>query len=79
MLTFENTSNRCWFNTAVQSILHIPQLANLLRDDIFSQILVKKRKNSSDFAVELSRIAREYWITFKHEKVINLDDLFDIC
>jgi ubiquitin C-terminal hydrolase len=78
MLTFENFSNRCWFNTAIQSILHIPQLANLLRDDIFPQILVKKRKNSSDFAVELSRVAREYWSTFKHEKVANLDALFEI-
>ena len=79
MLTFENSSNRCWFNAAVHAILHIPQLANLLRsDDIFPQILVKKRKNSSDFAVELSRIAREYWSTFKHEKVENLDALFEI-
>jgi len=78
MLTFENNSNRCWFNAAVQAVLHIPQLANLLRDEIFSQILVKKRKNSSDFADELSRIAREYWSTFKHEKVVNLDALFEI-
>lgn len=78
MLTFENNSNRCWFNAAVQSILHIPQISNLMRDDIFEKILVKKRKNSSDFAVELSRIAREYWSTFKHEKVINIDALFEI-
>lgn len=79
MLTFENSSNRCWFNAAVQAILHIPQLANLLRsDEIFPQILVKKRKNSSDFAVELSRVAQEYWSTFKHEKVVNLDVLFEI-
>jgi ubiquitin C-terminal hydrolase len=78
MLTFENNSNRCWFNAAVQAVLHIPQLANLLRDEIFSQILVKKRKNSSDFADELSRIAREYWSTFKHEKVVNIDALFEI-
>ena len=78
MLTFENNSNRCWFNTAVQAILHIPQLANLMRDGIFEKILVKKRKNSSDFAVELSRIAREYWSTFHYEKVVNLDALFEI-
>jgi ubiquitin C-terminal hydrolase len=78
MLTFENNSNRCWFNAAVQAVLHIPQLANLLRDEIFSQILVKKRKNSSDFADELSRIAREYWSTFKHEKVVNIDALLEI-
>ena len=78
MLTFENNSNRCWFNTAVQAVLHIPQISNLMRDEIFSQILVKKRKNSSDFAVELSRVAREYWSTFKHEKVVNLDALFEI-
>ena len=78
MLTFENFSNRCWFNAAVQAILHVPQLANLLRDDIFPRILVKKRKNSSDFAVELSRIAQEYWSTFQYEKVVNLDALFEI-
>ncbi len=78
MLTFENFSNRCWFNAAVQAVLHIPQISNLMRDDIFEKILVKKRKNSSDFAVELSRIAREYWSTFKHEKVVNLDALFEI-
>jgi ubiquitin C-terminal hydrolase len=78
MLTFENNSNRCWFNAALQAVLHIPQLANLLRDEIFSQILVKKRKNSSDFADELSRIAREYWSTFKHEKVVNIDALLEI-
>ena len=78
MLTFENNSNRCWFNSAVQAILHIPQISNLMRDDIFEKILVKKRKNSSDFAIELSRIAREYWSTFKHTNVVNLDALFDI-
>jgi ubiquitin C-terminal hydrolase len=78
MLTFENNSNRCWFNAAIQAILHIPQISNLMRDDIFEKILVKKRKNSSDFAVELSRIAQEYWSTFKHEKVINIDALFEI-
>ena len=79
MLTFENSSNRCWFNAAVQAVLHIPQLANLLRSsEIFEKILVKKRKNSSDFAVELSRVAQEYWSTFKHEKVVNLDALFEI-
>jgi hypothetical protein len=79
MLTFENFSNRCWFNAAVQAVLHIPQLANLLRsDEIFEKILVKKRKNSSDFAIELSRIAQKYWSTFKHEKVVNLDVLFEI-
>lgn len=78
MLTFENNSNRCWFNAAIQAILHIPQISNLMRDDIFEKILVKKRKNSSDFAVELSRIAQEYWSTFKHDKVINIDALFEI-
>jgi len=78
MLTFENNSNKCWFNSAVQAILHIPQISNLMRDDIFEKILVKKRKNSSDFADELSRIAREYWSTFKHEKVINIDALFEM-
>lgn len=78
MLTFENNSNRCWFNAAIQAVLHIPQISNLMRDDIFEKILVKKRKNSSDFAVELSRIAQEYWSTFKHEKVINIDALFEI-
>ena len=78
MLTFENNSNRCWFNAAIQAVLHIPQISNLMRDEIFEKILVKKRKNSSDFAVELSRIAQEYWSTFKHEKVINIDALFEI-
>ena len=79
MLTFENNSNKCWFNSAVQAILHIPQISNLLRsDEIFPKILVKKRKNSTDFATELSRIAREYWSTFKHEKVVNIDALFEI-
>jgi ubiquitin C-terminal hydrolase len=63
----------------VQAVLHIPQLANLLRSsEIFEKILVKKRKNSTDFAVELSRVAQEYWSTFKHEKVVNLDALFEI-
>lgn len=78
MLTFENNSNRCWFNAAVQAVLHIPQLVNLLRDDIFEKILVKKRKNSSDFATELSSVAKDYWSTFKHEKVANIDALFEI-
>jgi len=78
MLTFANTSNRCWFITAIQAVLHIPQIANLLRDDILDKIIVKKRKNSSDFVLELSRIAREYWSTFSHEKVGNIDALYDI-
>jgi len=78
MLTFENFGNKCWFITAIQAVLHIPAIANLMRDDIFQQILVKKRKNSTDFATELSRIAQEYWSTFKHEKVAHLNELFEI-
>lgn len=78
MLTFTNNANRCWFIAAIQAVLHIPQIANLLRDDILDKIIVKKRKNSSDFVLELSRIAREYWATFSHEKVENIDALYDI-
>lgn len=77
MLTFANDSNRCWFNAAVQSVLHIPQVANLLRSDIFDKIVIKKRKNSYEFAKELSRIATEYWASFGHEKTINLDNLIE--
>ena len=78
MLTFSNSSNRCWFISAIQAVLHIPPLANLLRDDMMNKIVVRKRKNSSDFAMELSRIAREYWHTFTYEKTVDLDALFDI-
>jgi len=78
MLTFSNSSNRCWFISAVQAVLHIPPLANLLRDDMIDKIIVRKRKNSSDFAMELSRIAREYWHTFTYEKTVALDTLLEI-
>lgn len=78
MLTFENTRNLCWFNAAVQTTLHIPQLANLMRSDIFDKILMKKRKNSFEFAKELSRIATMYWSSFEHEKTIDLNVLYEL-
>lgn len=78
MFTFENTRNLCWFNSAVQTALHIPQLANLMRSDIFEQIVVKKRKNSYEFAKELARVATEYWSSFEHEKTIDLDVLYEL-
>jgi ubiquitin C-terminal hydrolase len=67
MLTFTNSGNVCWFNSALQVTLHIPQIANVLRDDVFPTMLMYKRKNASDFALELSAIAKKYWSSFEHE------------
>ncbi|AGE56253.1 ubiquitin carboxyl-terminal hydrolase [Paramecium bursaria Chlorella virus NE-JV-1] len=79
MLTFANDSNRCWFLAALQAILHVPQIANVLREDsVFEKMLYKKRKNASDFACELASIAKKYWSSFEDEGTHEVSTLLDI-
>lgn len=79
MLTLENPSTKCWFNAALQAIVHVPQIANLFRDrDLFSRILFTKRKNCSDFAIELSRLVEEYWSTLEHTDTKDVSAMIDI-
>ncbi|AGE59893.1 ubiquitin carboxyl-terminal hydrolase [Acanthocystis turfacea Chlorella virus TN603.4.2] len=79
MLTFENSDNKCWFIAALQAIIHIPQIANLLRNEEFmSKVLFTKRKNCSDFATALSGIMVKYWSSFEHTGVESISDITDI-
>jgi ubiquitin C-terminal hydrolase len=79
MLTFENTDNKCWFISALQAIIHVPQLANLLRsEEIMSQVLFTKRKNCSDFATAISGILTKYWSSFEHTGAESVSDIVDI-
>jgi len=78
MLTFINTSNRCWFNAAIQALLHVPQLANIMRESVYQKMLFTKRKNAAMFADELSKIAKLYWDSFEHEKSADISTLLDI-
>ena len=78
MLTFINTSNRCWFNTAIQALLHVPQLANIMRESVYQKMLFTKRKNAAMFADELSKLAKLYWDSFDHEKPVDISTLLDI-
>ena len=78
MLTFVNRGNTCWFNSALQVVLHVPQIANIMRNDIFQKMLVLKRKNASDFALELSKIATKYWSTDVHEEAYDVGVLLEL-
>jgi len=78
MFGFKNDGNTCWFNSAIHAILHIPQIANLLRDDHFEGALIKKRKNASDFSLELARLAASYWSTVAEGGVETIGELRDI-
>ena len=77
MLTFINTSNRCWFNAAIQAILHVPQLANIMRESIYQQMLFTKRKNAATFADELSKLTKTYWDSFEHENSADISALLE--
>lgn len=50
-----------WFNAALQCMLHVPQLVNFVRDDLFAGCLAHKRKNACDFAAAFSELAKGYW------------------
>ncbi|AGE55781.1 ubiquitin carboxyl-terminal hydrolase [Acanthocystis turfacea Chlorella virus MN0810.1] len=79
MLTFENADNKCWFISALQAIIHVPQIANLLRNEEFmSQVLFTKRKNCSDFATALSGVMTKYWSSFEHTGVDSVTDITEI-
>lgn len=79
MLTFENPSTKCWFNAALQAIIHVPPIANLFRDrDLFQRILFTKRKNCSDFASELSNLIEEYWSTPEHTGTKDVSTMVDL-
>jgi len=56
-----NDGNTCWMNSALQCLLHVPQLVNFVRHDMFQECLFKKRKNACDLATEFSKLARAYW------------------
>ncbi|AGE52400.1 ubiquitin carboxyl-terminal hydrolase [Paramecium bursaria Chlorella virus CvsA1] len=78
MLSFRNTGNTCWFSAALQILLHIPQIANMLRHDMFENMLVQKRKNAHDFSIELSQIAKMYWSSFEFEKQFDVTNLLTL-
>ncbi|ABT16851.1 ubiquitin carboxyl-terminal hydrolase [Acanthocystis turfacea Chlorella virus MO0605SPH] len=79
MLTFENADNKCWLISALQAIIHVPQIANLLRNEEFmSQVLFTKRKNCSDFATALSAIMVKYWSSFEHTGVDSITNITDV-
>ena len=48
-------------NATLQCLLHVPQLVNFVRDDMFAGSLVHKRKNACDFASAFAELARTYW------------------
>lgn len=79
MLTFENTSNKCWFISALQVLFHVPQFANLFRNqDFISKILFTKRKNCSDFASSVSELANEYWNSTENEGAKDISHILEI-
>lgn len=78
MLTFINTSNRCWFNAAIQAVLHVPQFANIMREGIYQKMLFTKRKNAAMFADELSKLAKTYWDSFEHKDSADISALLEI-
>ncbi|APC25554.1 Ubiquitin carboxyl-terminal hydrolase [Only Syngen Nebraska virus 5] len=59
-------------------LLHVPQIANMLRHDMFEKMLVQKRKNAHDFSVELSQIAKVYWSKFEFDKQFDAKSLLDL-
>lgn len=78
MFGFKNATNICWFSSALQILLHIPQVANMLRNDMFEKILVHKRKNARDFAIELSQIAKMFWSKFEFERQFDVTNLLTL-
>jgi ubiquitin C-terminal hydrolase len=48
-------------NAALQCLLHVPQLVNFVRSDMFEGCLAHKRKNACDFASAFAELAKEYW------------------
>jgi len=58
---FKNEGNTCWMNAMLQCMLHVPQLVNFVRDDMFESCLLQKRKNACEFAIEFSKLAKTYW------------------
>lgn len=56
-----NEGNTCWMNSALQCLLHVPQLVNFVRHDMFEGCLFRKRKNACDLATEFSKLAKAYW------------------
>ena len=78
MFGFTNTGNTCWFSSALQMILHIPQIANMLRNTMFEKMLVQKRKNAHDFSIELSQIIKMYWSSFEFEKQFDVSNMLTL-
>jgi ubiquitin C-terminal hydrolase len=50
----------------------------MLRHDMFEKMLVQKRKNAHDFAIELSQIAKMYWSKFEFERQFDVTNLLTL-
>jgi hypothetical protein len=48
-------------NSALQCLLHVPQLVNFARHEMFEGCLFRKRKNACDVATEFAALAKTYW------------------
>lgn len=64
-----NLGNSCYFNTALQCMLQVPQLSNFM--------IMKKFSTSCEFTREYQRLTRKMWI-HKMSKFENPKDIFNI-
>jgi ubiquitin C-terminal hydrolase len=78
MLGFKNSGATCWFNSSLQLLLHVPQIANMLRNDMLTKILYNKRKNACDFTMELSQLAKVYWNSTDYESSVGVTKIHEI-
>ena len=78
MFGFTNSGSTCWFNASMQLLVHIPQIANLFRHEMFDQMLYTKRKNASELANEISNLVKMYWNATEPEKVYDISGILEI-
>lgn len=59
---FQNFGNTCYFNAALQCILHCPQLTMYTLHDIYKEDLNKRKKYASGFVEAYKALVDSYWM-----------------
>lgn len=75
MFGFPNAGNTCYFNAALQVLLHCPQLTNYFLENLHVGDVNRRKKNGAAFVEAYKRLIDAYWAAPGTTAAATVDDL----